>query len=149
MTNPDDDIAAGQQPDIGLGATFQGQVFPYQGPVERRRLRGATRSDPGFALTIRLEPRAAPICWTFTAERGRLSSLLRNVFQSNVFLRRLHNGFNYLNAEPLGQESRTALEKIEVQPMQTGPRKPAIAADSARLKSLGERYPGFDRIGFA
>lgn len=63
MTNSDDDIAAGhspQQPDIGLGATFQGQVFPYQGPVERRRLRGATRPDPGFAATIRLDHERRP-----------------------------------------------------------------------------------------
>ena len=41
------------------------------------------------------------------------------------------------------------IEKIDVQPMQTSPRKPVVATDSARLKSLGERYPGFDRIGFA
>ena len=57
MTNPDDDIAAGQgaqQPDIGLGATFQAQVFPSQGPIERRRLRGATRPDPGFASMFRV-----------------------------------------------------------------------------------------------
>ena len=41
------------------------------------------------------------------------------------------------------------IEKIDVQPMQTSPRKSVVATDSARLKSLGERYPGFDRIGFA
>ncbi len=61
MTNPDDDIAAGQQPDIGLGVTyFQAQVFPHQGPVERRRLRGAMRPDPGFAATIRLDHERRP-----------------------------------------------------------------------------------------
>ena len=39
MTDPDDDIAAGlspQQPE-------QGQVFPYQGPVERRSLHRRNR----------------------------------------------------------------------------------------------------------
>ena len=41
------------------------------------------------------------------------------------------------------------IEKIDVQPMQTSPRKSVVATDSARLKSLGERYPGFNRIGFA
>ena len=41
------------------------------------------------------------------------------------------------------------IEKIDVQPMETGPRKPAIATDSARLKSLAERFPGIERIGFA
>ena len=40
------------------------------------------------------------------------------------------------------------IEKIEVHPMETSPRK-SVATDSARLKSLGERYPGFSRIGFA
>ena len=30
-----------------------------------------------------------------------------------------------------------------------GPRKPAIASDSSHLKSLAERFPGIDRIGFA
>ena len=62
MTSPDDEIAAdhsAQQPDIG-GATFQAQVFPSQGPVERRRLRGATRPDPGFASMFRHEHERRP-----------------------------------------------------------------------------------------
>jgi hypothetical protein len=42
------------------------------------------------------------------------------------------------------------IEKIDVHPMETaGRRKPAIASDSAHLKSLAERFPGIDRIGFA
>ena len=64
MTDSEEDIAAGQgaqQPDIGLGAaTFQAQVFPSQGPVERRRLRGATRPDPGFASMFRHEHERRP-----------------------------------------------------------------------------------------
>jgi hypothetical protein len=63
MTSPDDEIAAdhsAQQPDIGLGATFQAQVFPYQGPVEHRRLRGATRPDPGFASMFRADHERRP-----------------------------------------------------------------------------------------
>jgi len=63
MTNSDDEIAAGpdaQQPDIGLGATFQAQVFPSQRPVEHRRLRGATRPDPGFASMFRHDHERRP-----------------------------------------------------------------------------------------
>ena len=41
------------------------------------------------------------------------------------------------------------IEKIDVQPMETGPRRPAVEQDAARLKSLAERFPGFGRIGFA
>ena len=41
------------------------------------------------------------------------------------------------------------IEKIEVAPMEAGPRRPAVEQDSARLKSLAERFPGFGRIGFA
>ena len=41
------------------------------------------------------------------------------------------------------------IEKIVVAPMETGPRRPAVEQDSARLKSLAERFPGFGRIGFA
>ena len=63
MTNPDDDIAeshGARQPDIGPGAQFQAQVFPYQGPVEHRRLRGATRPDPGFASMFRPDHERRP-----------------------------------------------------------------------------------------
>ena len=61
MTNPDDHVAG--PPDLGLGPTFQGQVFPLRDQLFARRDEAGSR----ICVNVSGRPRAAPIRWPFLA----------------------------------------------------------------------------------